>query len=575
MEQTTEQQSSHAIKLKTLFEIMLQQYQHIFENYNKESASAENIIASIVNYYQDIINSMPGNVFWLSKDCITLGCNQNVLDMFGFKSQDEFKGLTFEQMAKINNWATSDAAQIFKNDTLEVLQSGKPKLNVEDPPINHSDGRIIYFLTSRVPLFDQQGNVIGVVGISIDITELRNAQAALKFAKEQAEMASQAKSEFVTNMSHDIITPLAGIIGTAELLTYRLKGEDLEFAQSLLASGQQLLHFFDNCLQIFKLENCDFSLTSEYFILSQVINEIHDLYKPSIQAKNLNFIVNYHGTLPQNLLGNRTALYRVLLNLIGNAVKFTHQGDVIIDISVKKKIAPDQALIHISVQDTGIGIPKSKHKIIFERFIRLTPSYKGNYEGSGIGLYVVKTIVSKMQGEIYIDSEKDKGSRFTLLLPFQIAEKSEQQEANVSPQIALPENPELHLTTRPKVLLVEDNLIARQIEYTLFASIGCEVEAVERGEQALEVFEPGKYDLIFMDIGLPGLQGDIIAKLIRKIEQGSPYHVPILGLTAHLTDDINQHCQQAGIDEVFNKPLSYKQAKKIIGDYYLSITEVA
>jgi two-component system, OmpR family, aerobic respiration control sensor histidine kinase ArcB len=557
-------------KLKTLVEIILQQYQHILSEGKDENTSAEKIIESIVNYYQDIINSMPGNVFWLNKDCVTLGCNKNVLDMFGFTSIDEFKDLTFEAMGKIGKngpWAPPESIQLFKNDTLEVLRTGKPSLNVEDPPILHHDGRSIYFLTSRVPLFGQDGSVIGTVGISIDITELKNTQAALKNAKEQAEMASQAKSEFVTNMSHDIITPLSGIIGTAELLTYRLEGENLEFAQSLLMSGRQLLHFFDNCLQTFKLENCDFSLTTEYFEIKNVVNEIHDLFKPAIKSKNLAFKVNYHADTPTYLLGSKTALYRVLLNLVGNAVKFTHQGCITIDIGLEKKDPDGQAIVNLSVQDTGIGIPKSKHKIIFERFIRLSPSYKGSYEGSGIGLYVVKTIVAKMHGEIHLDSEKGKGSRFRLLLPFQILSQPEQQsEGHILPSPQ--EQQDIQLKKPVKILLVEDNHIARQIENSLFTSMGCEVEAVERGEQALEVFEPGKYHLIFMDIGLPGLQGDIISKLIRKMEQGSSYQVPILGLTAHLTEDLNKHCQTAGINAVFNKPLSYKQAKKIIQEYY-------
>lgn len=568
--------NGNPLKLHKLFETLLQQYQHVIGD---EQITSEKIVEYIVSYYEDIINCMPGNVYWFDKNGVTAGCNQNVLDMFGFKTLDEFKGLAFEDQRTKGGW-TLEATEAFKNDTLEVIRTGKPKLNIEEPPIPHHDGRTIYFLSSRVPLFDHMRNVIGAVGISIDITELKNTQAELKKAKEQAEAASQAKSEFVANMSHDVKTPLAGIIGIAELLSHRLKDENHELAQILLMSGQQLLNFFDNCLEVFKLENSDIALLTEHFNLKSVLDEIYELFQPAIKTKGLALNINYPDNMPAYLIGSRAGFYRILLNLIGNAVKFTHHGSVTISINYHEKPDTRDILVKLTVADTGIGIAEYKQHIIFERFTRLIPSYKGTYEGNGIGLYIVQRFVNAMQGEIYVKSEVGKGSEFIVICPFQVSTLSDHElEENSSHVLTYEENRirEIEQTIKekptkspPKILLVEDNLIAQRMQSSLFLSMSCEIDVVDRGEKALEIFQPGKYDIIFMDVGLPGIQGDIVTKHIRIMEQGSQYHVPIIALTAHTSEDINKHCLTAGMEDVFGKPLSLEQAKKIINHYYFS-----
>lgn len=567
--------------LKNFTDALLNQYQHILGYLDKKSLSYEKIVSTVINYYEDIILSMPGNVYWLDKNCNGIGCSKDVLDMFGFNSVSQFKGLGFEEMGKIGNWSP-EATQAFKNDSLEVVKSGKPKLNIEEPPISHSNGRTIYFLTSRVPLFDQHNNVIGVVGISVDITELKSTQAALKKAKEEAEAASFAKSEFVANMSHDLKTPLSGIIGLSELLTYRLKGqENLEFSQTLLMSGRQLLNFFDNCLEVFKLETGDISLVTEYFILKDVLDEIDELFAPAIKAKELTFDIHFDKHIP-HLIGSRAGVYRILLNLVGNAVKFTQKGSVTINVTLAGKPPAKEAIIKITVEDTGSGIPKDKQKVIFDRFTRLTPSYKGTYEGTGIGLYIVQKLLKTMRGEIHVESEPGNGSKFSVLLPFEIALSNKEDFSKAQPhhqttphkhtkeiKLGTHNQPDIK-ETWIKILLVEDNFTAQLMESSLLSSMSCVVDVVDCGEHALEIFEPGKYDLIFMDIGLPGIQGDAASKIIRKMEQGTNHHVPIIALTAHITEDLNNHCIVAGIEDVLSKPLSRDQAKQIIEHYYLS-----
>lgn len=250
---------------------LLTQIEQIVGQSNVEDLSLDKIIKNIINYYENIIGCMPGNVYWLDRYGTAIGCNKNVLDMFGLDSLSQFKGLSFEDMGKVGNW-TPAATQSFKRDTLEVINTGRPKLNIEEPPIPHQDGRTIYFLTHRVPLFDSKRNVIGVVGISIDITERKQIEASLFKAKEAAETANKAKTEFLTNMRHDIRTPLSGIIGFAGLIKNETKDPNiLEYADSLLASSQALLDFLNEILETIKITSGEIPLIKKKFDLKEKI----------------------------------------------------------------------------------------------------------------------------------------------------------------------------------------------------------------------------------------------------------------------------------------------------------------
>lgn len=530
-------------------------------------------IKKITQLYENIIYHMPGNVYWLDTNCRAGGCNKNVLDMLGLTSIEEFKGLTFEAMGVVGHWST-EATESFKRDSLEVLRTGIAKLNIEEPPIPHHDGRMIYFLSSRVPIFDNQNKIVGLVGISIDISEIKEAQTKLLAAKNQAEASSRAKSEFIANMSHDVKTPLSGIIGISELLTRQLKGENLKVVEMLLMSGQQLLSFFDNCLEVFKIETNEVVVENVHFDVRKLIEELEDLFQPAIKTKELAFEITYGKNLPDFIYGSRQGLYRILLNLLSNAVKFTSEGFVKIYLDANEDSA-DTVILKFSVSDSGIGIPQDKQKIIFERFSKLTPSHKGIYEGSGMGLFIVQKFVKAMLGEIVINSKEKEGSEFIVTLPFK---KSSVEHRPVPPKINMRNFYSLQHTRKDKlpdeklkVLLVEDNVIAQRLQSATLASLNCEVEVAANDKTALVMFAPGKYDLIFMDIGLPDLSGDAVAKLIREREQRTGFRVPIIALTAHLSDNSHDKYLAAGIDDVFSKPLSYDQTKEII-DYLSKVS---
>lgn len=527
-----------------------------FENEQKmitNSLTAQiKILKSDNELLRSIIALIPGNVYWKDKRGYYLGCNNNVAHILGYNSPKDLVGKRNEELFDPILAAQTDEIDSEIQDTARAAYREEQGLNINKQPAT--------YLTKKSPLFDDTGEVIGILGVSLDITERKKMEEDLKLAKEKAESISNAKSEFIANLSHDIKTPLAGMIGMAELLTYHLKEQkNLEFAQILLMSGRQLLNFFDNCLEAFKLES-DITLITESFNLCTFLHEIVDLFQASIKSKELDFELRISPDAPDHLKGCRAGFYRILLNLIGNAIKFTHRGKIFINVSFDT-VDISNVNLYISIEDTGIGIASDKFDIIFDRFTRLIPSYKGTYEGSGIGLYIVKRYITAMNGSIQVSSKENKGSRFDITLPFAVdlhpaKPKFEKDMAQDIPAKQIP--------STIRVLLVEDNYAAQMMQKTLLSSMQCHVELVDNGEKALEIFEPGKFDLIFLDIGLPGMQGDAVARLIRKLELHSDYHTPIIALTAHTTSDVTQQYLTSGINAVYSKPLTKENAAEIL-----------
>lgn len=468
-----------------------------------------------------------------------------------------------------------------------VLSSGKT-IKVEEK-LQASDGRWLDFTGVKMPLRDENNNIIGIIGNSLDITELKKAQAELKKSKAEAEALSRSKSEFIANMSHDVKTPLSGIIGLSEILSYSLTGKEADLVQNIFLAAQQLMNFFNNCLDIAKSENTDIVLFKERFNLKLLFNEIVDIFQPAAQSKNLDFYFYYDEKIPDSLIGSRAGIYRIFLNLVGNAIKFTSRGKVSLYVRLSKKSTERNPVVHITIEDTGIGIPKDKQKIIFEKFTRLTPSYQGIYEGSGIGLYIVSQFIQSMQGEIYVNSEEEKGSRFVVLLPLEKSLLNEEEYNdeimndfshkpildNQQTQTAITnlnnhydeKLPDINSKNLHRVLLVEDSLIAQQVAKLILVNFANEIDMADTGNKAIELFKAGKYDLVLMDIGLPDMQGFEVTKILRNMEKETAYHVPIVALTAHASDAVKKECLNSGMEEVFNKPLSTEQMKNIIEKY--------
>lgn len=526
----------------------------------------------IQRYVENISSTMPGNFYWKSKEGKYLGCNAALLKTLGFSSVQDIVGKTDYDL-----WP-EQALELRAND--EQVMKSKKLLYLEETVDFPLRGKM-YFTVIKMPLLDADGEIVGIMGNSLDITELKNAQAELKIAKERAEQLSNVKSEFIANMSHDVKTPLSGIIGLSEILSQRLTGEDLDFVQDIFISAQQLMTFFENCLEMAKLEESNLKLTKNTFNLKSVVTQIIELFHPAAEIKNLNLEIFYDSNIPKLLLGSKASIYRIILNLIGNAIKFTHKGKISVNLKLEER-QDFKITIKLTVRDTGIGIPKDKQQAIFDRFTKIVPSYYSIYEGSGMGLYIVDKFVKAIGGKILVKSAEGEGSIFTAYLPLEIPDQRATEEIFPVPEKSnikkvvnvkhveaiISEIPKQYPAEQvPQILLVEDNQIAQKVASSIFYSLHCHIDIANSGQAAMDLFKPGKYHLVLMDIGLTDLPGDIVTKKFREIEQNTPYHVPIIGLTAHIMMAAKENFIQAGMEEIHRKPLSFELAQRILNEY--------
>lgn len=554
--------------LDEIFESLSKKY--IFIGEKPKNATLDEIIDSIINYYENIINPMPAHIYWLDPTLRVAGCNQSVLYATGLKTLAELKGLSYEELAARGHWP-DEVREAIRKDSLEVIRTGKPKLHIEDPPVSLPNGMVMYFLTSRVPIFDNQKKVVGVLGISVDITERKKAEVELKLAKEKAEVASYTKSEFIANMNHDIRTPLASMIGMSEIIIEESQEQHIkEYAQDVIKAGERLLEFVNNILEIMQTDLT--TIQDQPVDLRKTMQSLAELFKPSFTKKHLDFQLKFDEEIPKILGGSGNLIYRIVLNLVGNAIKFTEKGGITITVK-QTKVEGEKRYVAISITDTGIGIPEDKQQIIFESFTKLSASYQGRYKGNGLGLYTVKQLVDKLQGTIDVKSSLGKGSTFTVTLPLIANKKFETMAAaqptteshrfEISPALEmLKVKDENKLDTRnthgiARILVVEDDDIAGKVAVLRLKKLNCQVDLAVTGEEALQKVYEKLYHLIYMDIGLPGKDGCTVTEEIRAWEKEtgkSP--VPIIALTAHIDEAGKERCLASGLNLVLKKPVS-------------------
>ncbi len=524
-------------------------------------------------YLENILTNLPDPIYWLDKNSVTLGANDAEAQLYGLKTGKEMIGKSIFDFAKILGWDDEVTNRLRQND-LEVMQSGIPMV-VEETGILNNEIRI--FLSHKAPLYDEnKEKIIGIIGNATDITERKAMEKELKEALEAAEASDRAKTDFIQNMSHDVKTPLAGIISMAHRIGTQLEEPDAlednyENVQMIKNSGKQLIEFFMNCLEMGRIETEGVALSNENFNPQTITDQLVEMLTPSMKQKGLGFYSTYDPAIPEMVYASAPGFYRIILNLLGNAIKFTEEGSISMDILLQKTRDEDTGKekeeLCLKVRDTGMGIPQEKIASIFERFTRLTPSYEGKFEGHGIGLYIVHKFVTLMGGKIDVDSEVGKGSCFTITFPFLPA------KAFLKPRAVKPKFTKLaplgdaaseEEKIGPRILLVEDNRMAQKGVESILTHLGYTVDIVDTGEKALEIFELDKYVLIITDIGLTDMSGLAVAKHIRTLEKGRKNPVPIVALTAHNVEKVQAECAAAGINGVLEKPLTEEVAREVL-----------
>ncbi|MES2142510.1 MAG: ATP-binding protein [Pseudomonadota bacterium] len=521
----------------------------------------------------ELLKRLPVHVFWKNKEGKYLGCNDLFAHNLDLASVEAVIGKTdYDFPVKKED---SDA---YRRDDKEVMESRTPKLNIEEEQ-TFPDGKKIYLLTSKVPVFDKNNKVIGILGVYNDITEKKKAEQALKKAKEKAEVANEAKTEFLENMRHDIRTPLSGIVGCAQLI--QMQADDpkkvSEYATDLIQSSDALLEFLNKILESIQVASGEIPLLKKKFNLYHELEQVIHLNKPQAAIKKLSLHVDYDKAIPAYLMGDPVRVQRILLELVTNALKFTDKGEIkIMARLMKNKTRSEQEIIQLSVSDTGIGIPLDKQHEVYTRFKRLMPSYQGIYPGTGLGLSVVKQFIDDLDGELHLKSKPEQGSTFTCLIPFQESlSTKEEDEIEETPLFALEDNhlpgskvPKLPLpglmTSGSRVLVVEDNPIAVKVAVGILSNLNCQTDSVENGRTAVAFIEKNHYDLILMDIGLPDGDGCEATRRIRLKQWQRNPSVPIVGLTAHITEEKKRNCLKNGMNAIYTKPLTVEKASEIL-----------
>jgi two-component system aerobic respiration control sensor histidine kinase ArcB len=362
-----------------------------------------------------IVTKVPGFVFWKDTELKLMGCNDNFARQVGLNHPNEIVGLTDHDLP----W-NSEQTEKFIRDDQEILQTGLPKTNIEEKQ-QQLDGKELFLLTSKVPLYDRD-KISGVLGVYVDITNLKEAQHALQIERDKAETANRLKSEFILNMQHDIRTPISGIYGMTELLVKTKMPADIQsHLIEVTQSAKELLDYCNDILDFTYIEYGSRPLLNEPFSLKQLILSIKKMQIPAAQLKKINLSIHYDKLTPDIVLGDAYRIKRVLINLISNAIKFTPQGYVKVRVQIEKSnVNSQEKVILISVKDSGIGIPDEKMDFIYEKFSKVTPSNKGLYKGSGLGLRIVKQFIEEMNGNIVVRSELNKGTVFQIVLPLKI-----------------------------------------------------------------------------------------------------------------------------------------------------------
>ena len=520
-----------------------------------------------------ILTNLPEHVYWKDNQGRYLGCNLAQAQDLNLSHCDEIIGKTDYDLSTKNK-----ADQFWEVDN-QVLSFGKT-IEVEEEIIKNGDSRIV--ISKKSPLYNELNQVIGLLGISFDITDRKMMEEELKKSKNAAETANNAKTEFLANMRHDIRTPLSGIVGFSELLKSESNEPRIkEYADNLIASSHALLDLMDEVLEAVRVSSGEIPMLKRKFNLAQTLEQVVALYQARAHQKKLALSLSLDKTLPHFVIGDKIRLHRIALELIGNALNFTDTGHVSINVVLAKK-EHRELIIKITVADSGIGIPKEKQQEIYLQFKRLTPSYQGIYKGAGLGLYVVKQFIDELGGEIYVDSEPRKGTVFTCLIPMQAALLDDASGITQDEDLKLEKPymlPLYHHITAPKpqnnleceakhkILVVEDNFIAQTVAKALLSKMDCQVDVASSGVDALALYDKTDYDLIFMDIGLgEGMDGYEVTHFIRS-KTSVTKHIPIIALTAHGGDESKQRCIEAGMDAVLTKPLTQAHATDILKSF--------
>ena len=555
------------------------------EALTESRANASSILENERTLMNSLMDNLPDRIYFKDLESRFIRVNKAMATKHGLNEMKKIEGLT-----DFDLFTHEHAIQAF-NDEQEIIRTGKPIVNIEEKE-TYADGRITWAQTSKMPLLNLEGKIIGTFGISRDITqrkknelqllrnsekiaaqneefqqineefqqineELNHANFELIGAKEKAEESDRLKSAFLANMSHEIRTPMNGILGFADLLKEpELTGEERqEYIGIIEKSGLRMLNIINDLIDISKVESGQMEIFISEINVNEQIEYIYNFFKLEVQKKGMQlFFQNGLQSEEAVIHSDREKLYAILANLVKNAIKYSDTGSIEFGYTLK-----DRYLLFF-IKDTGIGIPDDKKEAIFDRFIQADISDKRAFQGAGLGLAISKSYVEMLGGNIWVESDEGIGSTFYFTIPYNV----KPEEIKALKKVIIPDTVEKPVK-KLKILIAEDDESSEKLLTEILKKYCKEEIRVSNGLDAVETCRNNPdIDLILMDIQLPEMNGYEATREIRKFNKS----VFIIAQTAYALPGDRELTLKAGCNDYISKPIDKRLLKEMMQKYF-------
>jgi PAS domain S-box-containing protein len=447
----------------------------------------------------------------------------------------------------------------FTNNHFQSLIFTREKPLHWESEIRTANGEVVWVESIVSPLPESSNHFTGIIGVTRDISSRKKIMMELEAAKEQAFAANKAKSEFLANMSHEVRTPMNGVLGMLQLMTMTsLDDEQFEYVETAMASGESLLTIINDILDYSKIEAGKLQMTPEEFQIREIVKPLITSFRTAINHQKVRLLCSIAPDVPNILIADHVRIRQILYNLVGNAVKFTEQGEIHIGIRTLDEIDDNRVRLECTIADTGIGVPEDIGDGLFEPFTQIESSRQKKVKGTGLGLSIVKQLVTQMEGSVQLQRNEAQGTTVTFTL---VVGKGEIRSAPECLNIPTPilTSPNRRLST----LVVEDEQINQQILQAILTKLGHRSTIAGDGHLALKLLQTHQFDIILMDVQMPELDGIETTRIIRTSENYRHIrNIPIIALTAYAMAGDKDKCLEAGMDSYLAKPVDIKALEK-------------
>ncbi|MCC9642387.1 PAS domain-containing protein [Rhodopirellula sp. JC740] len=538
-----------------------------------EKEKASQFEQSLLN---TLLANIPDSIYFKDVDSRFIRVSQAMAQKFGLQSVEQVHGRTDADIF------TPEHAEAARKDELTVIATGEALVDREERE-TWPDREDTWCMTTKMPLRNEEGDIIGTFGISRDITELKRSEAALREAVRMADAANRSKSEFLANMSHEIRTPMNALIGMADLLSQtELDADQQDYVQIIQESSNGLLRLINDILDFSKIEARRLELESVPFSLSKTVESTLRSFALPASEKGLELQSAIATELPDRLMGDPGRVRQVLTNLVGNAIKFTDNGGVRLEVDVLlreenpldsnngdqpsgKVGRPDLVTLRLSVRDSGIGIPPAQQDAVLNPFTQADASTTRRFGGTGLGLSISRQLVELMGGKLVLQSEVGVGTTFSFELRMPVCPESVPSEDD-------DEEEDLggasHQRLAPlRVLVAEDGVTNQHVIAGLLRSLGHQCSIASDGRETLTKWRCEEYDVVLMDMHMPVMDGLEATRAIRLEELGTSRHTPIIALTAAAMSEDAAACRAAGMDSYLTKPIHSRKLREALTPY--------